>query len=476
MRRLTALALASLALSACKDKTENPPPPPPEVRTAETLPAGSPVPVTSFSQTVADTAGLGVVFPGQANTWVVDRDFSLATGFGQQFASALVLYTGTPTGPLSHANLVADLLANTLDAYPYDQAASEAVFLTPLFDSTDGIVTAASSDGVAMGVPAISGTRSGYLNGTSDSRLSRTLALTVGETYTFTWTHNAVLRAGALVGSAASPYGPLYQVVLRDATTGAALGAPLFSSSDPSVYGTESVTRSGLPAQVVLSFELRSAAEGYAAIDDVTLADGAGAVTLANGDFEAAGLSPWAANAGAESQNVRSGPRSVGAAVTELQVTRTFYAPPSATWGRLVDVFENTGTATVTTQAVYFTILGGATPVAAVRDAGATVVGWDADATARDVGLVFGDGTAFVADGDPFVFVVHDLSVPAGGKVALVHFVVQLGGAAGGATSADVPASTDAECTTIAAGFPSVDAYAIDLEPGVRDVVANFVR
>lgn len=439
-------------------------------RLAVPLPVGSPAPVTSWGQTVpvtaADASGLAELFPGQANSWVLDRDFSLGAGFGLEYANALALYIGTPTGAPSHGVLLDDLLARRYAQFPGDQDSSEAVFLTPLFGVPDGVVTAAASNGATLvDVPPLNGTTKGFLNGTSDSRLAQVLTLDAAPTHTFGWTHAAFLDAGRLVGAPL----PEYRVVLRDPISGDVL-ATLFSSSTSVVPASESVGVDGLPAQVVLSFELRSAAPGYAQIDDVTVTGG----VVANGDFEA-GLAGWTANDGAESQNVRSGARQVASASSTLRVTRTFYAPPGATWGRLVDVFENTGATEAATTAIYVTLLGGGdTSLAAVTGGG--VVGWDAGAAVRDVGIVYGAGSAYVADFSPFVFVTHDLTVPAGGKVALVHFVVQLGEATGGPTSlpTDVPQQTEGECGTILAGFTALEPYRMDLEPGVRVLVANF--
>ncbi|MFL5416197.1 MAG: hypothetical protein ACJ78Y_09380, partial [Myxococcales bacterium] len=72
--------------------------------------------------------------------------------------------------------------------------------------------------------------------------------------------------------------------------------------------------------------------------------------------------------------------------------------------------------------------------------------------------------------------VLHDLSVPAGARVALVHFVVQLGETAGGASAANFPRGTDDECAAVLNGFSSlgVETYRRDLEPGIRDIVANL--
>src|SRR6266542_2702975 len=70
MRRLPVLLLATFAAS-CGGSSSTPTPSAP--RQASPLAAGAPAPVTAFAQTVADAAGLGEVFPGQANTWVLDR-------------------------------------------------------------------------------------------------------------------------------------------------------------------------------------------------------------------------------------------------------------------------------------------------------------------------------------------------------------------------------------------------------------------
>jgi hypothetical protein len=315
-----------------------------------------------------------------------------------------------------------------------------------------------------MGVAALNG-RSAFLNGTSGSRLARTVAL--GGVDEIRWTDATVLLPAPLDGAPGTPHGPSYRVALRDPASDELLET--ISSVTSDVAGARRApVPAGLPSQVALSFELRGAAGSYAVVDDVTLWDGAIATTI--GDFEA-GLGAWTPNAGAESQNVRSAPREVG----PLRVTRTFYAPPAAPWARLVDVFENTGAAPVTTSAVYVTTLGGSAPLAAVRAGGRAVVGWDATRFVRDVGIVGGSGQALVGgSGSADQYLVHPITVPAGERVALVHFVVQLAAAEGGVTAADAPEGTDAACAAIAAGFPSDPEYAVDLEPGVLDAVANF--
>jgi hypothetical protein len=137
-------------------------------------------------------------------------------------------------------------------------------------------------------------------------------------------------------------------------------------------------------------------------------------------------------------------------------------------------VFDNESATTVSTHAVYVTVLAGTSPRAAVRASGKAIVGWDADGLARDVAIVHGSGTAFVDGTSGVVYVVHPLDVPPGGKVALAHFVVQLGRTEGGPTAVDVPQRTEAAATAIAGGFPGQAAYAQDLEAGVLERVRNF--
>jgi hypothetical protein len=445
--------------------------------------APPPRPLTTWAQSVPDAtqASNSEVFPGQANTWVVDADFSLAQGWGGQFSHALQLRTGDAGASPTQASLATLWATPTLAAFPNDQNVSEVTFLSPRFTTADGVRTAAVSDGVTMGVPPLDGTRSAYLNGTSDSRLARTLTFDPGLVYTISWSHDALLASrwtGGLLGADAAPFGPQYQVVLRDpANQLAQIGDPLFVSTFD-VKGTESVSISGdlvraaAPSGVaVLSFELRAEPPSYVEIDLVAVVNDAGPVALTNPDFES-GLDPWVANGGAESQNVRSGPRTVDA----LQVTRTVYAAPSEPWARVVDVFENPSlVTTVSTSAVYSTLLAGVEPFAMTTTVGGSrVVAWDGSQVARDVGFVFGNGAAYVSTVDPQIFVVHDLVVAPGAKVALVHFVVQLGEFAGGPTAADVPVNTDAVCVQIANGFPASDVYWQDLEPGVMQVLQNF--
>ena len=473
-------ATACRANEACQNGTCTPT----MARIATAIVTGDPG-LTSWAQTVPEEDGAGSVFPGQANIWSLDRDFSLAGApYGWEYSAALQLAVGDVTASPTLAALYDDW-AGQVHLFPYDQRADEVTFLTPRFGIADGIVT--SMIGVISGVPALDGRFSGYLNGTADSRLVRTVTLEPDQTYTLAWQDQLDLYDDSLLGAANQPYGPRYQVVLRNRTTGAVIGDPLFvttavsfSSASPRTASFSTAPGNVPAGPVDLSFELRSAAFGSAAVDDVDLSSDAGVEVVSsvsdNGDFES-GVAPWRFGGGGESRNIRSAARAVGvdpSSATTLAVTRTFYASPTATWARFVDEFRNDGDAPVTTKVVYHTTLGGSAPSAALAAGDRAVVGWDTLGGVRDVGLVFGTGSAYFDPQDPFfgadVFFVHDVTVPPHGRVALAHFVVQLGQGATG--FAHLTTGTDAVCAAIADGFPGE--YAQDLEAGVLGRIVNF--
>jgi hypothetical protein len=90
------------------------------------------------------------------------------------------------------------------------------------------------------------------------------------------------------------------------------------------------------------------------------------------------------------------------------------------------------------------------------------------------VGIVLGTGTALVDAASPDVYALHEITVPGGGRVALAHFVVQLGNAEGGSGPSQYPPATDAECSAIASSLRSDPQLQLDLEPGVLSAIANF--
>ena len=94
------------------------------------LQLGSPVPdkgLTEFLQLVPAQDTSGEAFPGSANTWDLDWDFTLYNGYDNQFNGALVLSV-TVEG-------------NTED-FPYDQAYDELTWYSPELTTADGEVVA----------------------------------------------------------------------------------------------------------------------------------------------------------------------------------------------------------------------------------------------------------------------------------------------------------------------------------------------
>jgi hypothetical protein len=506
--RLATLLLASAVAAGCSGSSssgggnQNDVPPVDTARTASPIGGGAARFVSAFPQGVRAEDEGGELYPGQANSWEISPNFSFGTGFGLEYAFALDLWAGRTTPPGSSDpgivfdRLIDDYIASTttttlLHEFPFDQDTTELTYLGPLFGAADGLVTVVVTTSIAGQVTAIEGANSAFLTGTADSRLVRTVTLAPDQTYTLSWSDLVAPTPGPFAGGGLPPYGPYFQVVLRDPATGALIGDPLYVST--ATFSQPNTPRSAVfstPGQVPagpvdLSFEFRSGAsfEGvgsYAAVDAVTLSTTGGPVQLENGDFEAGLSGGWRATGGGQSQNVRSAPRVLAldpAGAATVAVTRTVYAPPTAAWARVVDVFQNDHDAEVVTTVVYVTRLRADVDAAWASAAGGkAMVGRDTQSHVRDVGIVFGSGLAsFGARAPDLGFVVHLLRVPARGKAALAHFVVQLGQGATRSGADHATPETDAICQPIASGFRATDpTYRQDLEPGVSALVKNF--
>lgn len=469
--------------------------------TAEPLASGG---VTAFGQTIAAGDGLEI-FPGQANLWDLDRDFSLLSGgLAGPFSGALLLYAGvlSPGSPTLES-LKTDVLGQPrLSPFPFDQTYAGASFLTPLFGTADGVRTAEISDGAALGLAPLAGSRSLFLNGTAASRATQPIDVSaVTGPLTLSWSHVFDPVASALAGAPR----PTFTVSFYGTDGGMLAGSPVYVATAredrrPGAGGTPGASVQVGPwpghAQVIVSFELAGSSPSYAELDGVTLSGGATAV--ANGDFEvgslAVGDAGWSAPSPSESQNLESAPRTLcvadaGTCAAQLVVRRTFFAPPSSHWARITDVFENPGTLAVSAEVVYLTALasGGSEALHEVAGGGA-LIGYDLSANAtRDFGIVYGSGTALARsataaavaggapDGDGLLFLLHALTVPPGGRVALVHFVLLAGsstGLAGGSASPDL----EADAAAILFGFASpLDlTYRNWMRPGDAEIVSNF--
>lgn len=442
---------------------------------------GQSVPLYS-SAPGAETPG---VFPGQANKWDLGMDFTLTNGGDDQFNDALTMEVYTSgTGS---------------ELFPYDQTYGELEFMTPLVNVSNGVKTAAVSDGQDLVYPAISGTFSAYLNSTSDSRLMQSLVLT-GSTGAITASWNDAVRIcdGGLYNIPG--FTPSYRVVVRN-SAGTEL-AELYSSAsatfiDPVIRSADLSAFAG--QTVVLSFEQKSMHQSlqddsvtiqdcYTRIDDVSVTDSAVSPRefVTNGDFETDDLTGWTASTPSESQNVTSGPRTVAG----LDVTRSFYTVPSKLWGRWVDLFTNGTGSAISATIHYQTDLGSAGSgilYEPTNAAGKALSAWDGAFGTRDVGLVFGNASqvTYVSDdgigngnGSEYVDVYYDVTIPAGGKVAIVNFIIMDGTDTNQLpTTFDVSARAteiDSEAEKIVKNFRSDDQYRTGMTQEQINAIHNF--
>ncbi|HSN92239.1 MAG TPA: hypothetical protein VLS93_13495 [Anaeromyxobacteraceae bacterium] len=466
MRRLVLPVVLVLALGC--GGSDGPPPPPRDPWVAGPAPTGV-AGNAAFLQGVAsvDPEPFPDAFPGSANLWDLAADFSLFDGWDDQFDGGLALFVGTlATTPPTLASLAGEVyLPSGLEGFPSDQAFAELSFHEPVYAAADLLLAAASdgSDLFPLTVP-VAGTRSAFLAPTGDSRLGQVVDLTsASDAAILAWSDQVYLYGGLVTGG----IGAAYRVVLRDPDTGALLATA--RESLVGAGGDHSFSLAPFVGRpVLLSFEFRSAGLYYARIDAVSVVDVAAPEPIVNGGFEN-GLAGWTPSTGGQSQNLVSGTRTLAG----LQVTRGFFAAPGSHWARWVDVFDNPGSAAVTRDVVYHSVLGSAGCGVVYQPQGAAgraVASWDACATQTgDLGIVFGSGSAhFLSNdtlgspnGSPDVFVVHPLTVPAGGKAALVHFVL-IDGHDTGRTATGVSSratAIDEQAAAIASGFWSDPVY-----------------
>lgn len=427
----------------------------PELATATALPA-----MIAFGQTVDATDGDGQYAPGQANVFDLRNDFAISDGYNDQFDGALQLVIN---------------VAGTDYPFPSDQLYAELTALGPELGAADGVKTVTFTAD-----PAWTSSPAAVLHPVSDARLQQTLDLrsAAGHAVDLTWSGSPQVSPSGFN----EPY--YFRVVVRD--TAGALLSTLFLQDDLGISGTwGSASLSAFGGQVVvLSFEQRST-WGCSRIDDVSVVD---VVTttqfVTNGDF-VAGATGWTVPAPRVSQNVRSGARTVPGVGS---VERSFFTQPNARWGRMTDVFTNTSGAPLTATVKYHTNLGsdGAGIIYATPGAPAKALStWDGARDDRDVGLVFGaaDVVAFQSasalstyDGNDDIDVEFNITVPTGGSVTIVNFVIFVGGDTGQSAAGTSARATevDALAADIANNFRTNLAYQRGLTQAQLDTLKNF--
>ncbi|HYP70134.1 MAG TPA: hypothetical protein VEP93_04575, partial [Variovorax sp.] len=202
-----------------------------------------------------------------------------------------------------------------------------------------------------------------------------------------------------------------------------------------------------------------------------------------NGDFSA-GLSGWTVSQTRGAQNIRSGTRTLRG----LEVQRTFYAQPDQAWARMTDTFHNPSASSITAKATYTSFLGSYGAGVIYPPAGApqkALAVWDGLGQGRDAGFVFGaaDDVAYASastlntsDGSNVVTVAFDITVPAGGTVTLVNFLILTGTNTWiGATSIAARATeVDAQAAAIATKFRTSALYRRGLTQQQIDTLKNF--
>ncbi len=388
-------------------------------------------PNTIFAQTLVshDTGTLNASsgyyqesFPGEANVWNIDADFTLYDGGDYQLFYALKLSFNDTT---------------SFEYLAYD----DLTFYGPTMGTAQGVKVADVSSGRSSGFDPLSGTYSAFLYATSDSRLMQTLNLPSVDPNTdwisLTWLDDCDLYEGNFMPG----YTPNYRVAIRD-TSGALLED--LTLSQP--WGDADLT-AYQGRQVVLSFEEQSMPDiGYPTmIDSVSVVTASvdsfstGTIDyVTNGDFETRDLTGWTTNTPAEVQNMTSSAKKHDG----LDVRRSFYTVPNKLWGRWVDMYENNTTSAITTTINYETVLGSCGS-AIIYETPSTnqwaLTVWEGTQTSRDIGMVFGkadlreeyftsddilNDVSCVGAGSDTIEIDYHITVPPGGRVALVNFII----------------------------------------------------
>ena len=357
------------------------------------------------NQKVAASDGDGHVFPGHANHWDLDPHGSLRDGGGDQFDGAFYLSVGAGD-------------------FPSDQRYDDVRFLSPEFGQAQGFVGVSTRNDRAV----IAAGRNNQLLQLLDLR-NATGAVTLN------WSDETMVSAN-LAGE------PLdYQVVIFDSSGNETV---LFQTSVDTANTNRNADLTAFRgAQVVLGFRVRNTSNrgDVAAIDNVSVVDGAAAQFVTNGGFDGGSLNGWLDGSFPSSTNVRFSNRTVDG----ITVQRYFYADPNKLWGRQLDTFTNNGGSAATFTINYSNDLGsdgGGVYYLIPNTQNQALGSFDFAGLGnrdRDLGLVFGnaqnlnftsDGEDGIPDGDGSGGVqwgYPGVTLQPGQTIVLVHFAILTG-------------------------------------------------
>lgn len=345
--------------------------------------------------------------PGYTVLWDIDLDMSLADGLDDTWDGALVL---------SVAGVV----------FPYDQTAAELTWFAPLITPAEGLLAPAVSDQRA----APSGVFSAFMPPARRTTLCQTVDLTASTApITLAWTDDMHdLDNPTLFGELLD-----YRVVVRD--PGGTLLATAFQSNTDLSLTTRTFNLDAFAGQTVqVCFEADNFTcddVGVLQVDNVSVVDGGGTNRITNGDFETGDLTGWVSHVDDQSQNFRSGMRTVNG----LQVTRAVYTRPDRPWIRYYDEFTNNTGAPMTTNLEYRTDLGSdgdgnSRLVPGTNGQAVSSSDVDSDEGDSDCGIVFGSGAtllAFTSYAGDIDFDYQNVTLNPGQTVAIVTFALQDG-------------------------------------------------
>jgi len=458
---LAVMLMLLAMLSGCSDKKTAAPAAAAPVTILTTALTYSPVNVIPQFIPSSD----GAVAPGMANFWDILPDLSLADGGDDQFDMILGLTVGTTD-------------------FPMDQVYSELTFTGPLMGAAEGAMVVSVSSDTTSWYSAITGTYSAFIYPTGNSILQQTVVLTSATgTVTLNYSIDGASYGGSTDwGSYITGAPDTFRIVVRN-SAGTEL-EEIYSLSDSSDSGDYTADLTAYRGQVIaIAFEHQGQQEPIV-IDNVSVTDSAATEFVTNGDFETGVLAPWISNTAANlAQNMTSGTRTL----ESLDVTRSFYTVPNKLWGRWVDVFSNPTGSDIAITISYYNELGNDTYGIIYTNPSTTmaVTSWDGNAWDRDIAFVYGNATTidFTSDdglgngnGSDLIPTTYDITVPAGGTVAIVNFIV-MGGTDTGQTALDDTATADevdAVAAAIVADFWTDAQYTAGMTQAQKDAVSNF--